>query len=45
MAQTETKKLDAGDSFPAMSLTLASGDTLALPSNDWSVVLFYRGLW
>ncbi|MDF1665210.1 MAG: hypothetical protein P1V97_25835 [Planctomycetota bacterium] len=45
MTQTETKKLDAGDLFPAMSLSLASGDTLALPTKKWSVLLFYRGLW
>ena len=45
MTQSTTKKLDAGDSFPALSLVLTTGSTLELPLKKWSVVLFYRGLW
>ena len=41
-------KLDAGDRFPAMTLTLAGGGTVSLPddlSSDYSAILFYRGHW
>ena len=41
-------KLDAGDSFPAMTLALTGGGTISLPddlASDYSVVLFYRGHW
>lgn len=41
-------KLDAGDRFPGMTLTLAGGGAVALPADlasDYNVLLFYRGHW
>ena len=41
-------KLDAGDRFPSMALTLTGGGTVRLPddlSSDYNVILFYRGHW
>ena len=52
MTQTKTPKLDVGDPFPAMSISLinagASGSTLELPaglSADFTILLGYRGKW
>lgn len=42
------EKLNAGDSFPSLTLNLVGGDTLALPDGldtSYSIVLFYRGHW
>lgn len=42
------QKLDAGDSFPEMTLNLVDGGTLQLPADlksSYSIVLFYRGHW
>ncbi len=42
------EKLNAGDQFPSMTLTLTSGESLHLPGDlesDYTVVLFYRGHW
>ena len=42
------QKLDAGDSFPEMTLNLVDGGTLNLPADlksQFSIVLFYRGHW
>ena len=42
------EKLGSGDSFPNMSLALAGGGSIALPSDlktTYSVILFYRGHW
>ena len=42
------RKLDVGDRFPALALTLVVGGTVSLPndlSSDYSVILFYRGHW
>ena len=42
------QKLDAGDRFPGMTLTLTGGGTVSLPddlSSDYNVILFYRGHW
>jgi len=40
-------KLDTGDSFPAMSLTLTDGQQVSLPAalepGSYQVVLFFRG--
>ena len=41
-------KLDAGDRFPAMTLTLTGGGTVSLPddlSSNYNIILFYRGHW
>lgn len=41
-------KLNLLDTFPAISLSLAGGGTLALPDEietPYAVVLFYRGHW
>ena len=41
-------KLDAGDSFPDITLNLVGGSTLNLPGDlksNYSIVLFYRGHW
>lgn len=45
MAQTDTPKLDAGDRFPHLELELVGGGSLALPTNERTVVLIYRGKW
>jgi peroxiredoxin len=40
--------LNAGDQFPALSLKLPGGESLALPgalAGGFGVVLFYRGSW
>lgn len=42
------EKLQAGDTFPEVSLDLVSGDTVTLPGDldmPYGVVLFYRGHW
>jgi len=42
------KKLDTGDQFPSMTLTLAGGETLTIPDDinaSYAIVLFYRGHW
>ena len=48
MAQTETKKLDAGDRFPTLSLNLLDGRVLTVPADlsaDYTILLGYRGKW
>lgn len=44
MAWTE-RRLDAGDRFPPLNLELVDGGVLALPSEQRTVVLIYRGQW
>ena len=41
------EKLNSGDTFPAMTIPLVGGGSIALPGNDakYHVVLFYRGHW
>ena len=42
------QKLNSGDTFPTMTISLAGGGTLDLPSGSdtkYRVVLFYRGHW
>lgn len=42
------EKLNAGDGFPPLRLSLVGGGTLALPDGldaRYGVVLFYRGHW
>ena len=42
------EKLNAGSSFPELTLSLVSGETLQLPGQldaDYRVILFYRGHW
>lgn len=41
-------KLDIGDTFPRVRLTLVGGGTLDLPdglASKYRVILFYRGHW
>ncbi len=41
-----SRRLDAGDVFPDMTLNLAQGGTLRLPADlgtQWGVLLVYRG--
>lgn len=41
-------KLNAGDTFPRMTLNLVGGGTLELPDGiaaKYKVILFYRGHW
>lgn len=41
-------KLNSGDTFPALSLNLADGNHLTIPSElttPYALVLFYRGHW
>ena len=49
MAQTDTPKLDVGDRFPSMQLTMLDGRTLQLPDElgdaEFTVFLGYRGKW
>ena len=45
MAQTETRKLDAGSAFPELTLTLVDGGSLSLPAKQWAMLLLYRGNW
>lgn len=43
-----SEKLNAGDSFPELTLSLVGGETLHLPAQldaDYRVILFYRGHW
>jgi hypothetical protein len=42
------EKLNTGDLFPRMALTLVDGGTLELPAGldaRYKVILFYRGHW
>ena len=42
------EKLDAGDSFPKLTLELVDGGKLELPDGldaRYKVILFYRGHW
>ena len=48
MAQSLGNKLDTGDRFPDLDLSLVSGGVprlSALAAGHWSVVLLYRGDW
>jgi len=48
MAQTDTRKLDQGDSFPPMTISMLDGSRLALPDDlnaDSTIFLGYRGKW
>ncbi len=48
MAQTATPKLDQGDLFPGMTISLLDGSRLTLPDDlnaDFTVFLGYRGKW
>ncbi len=45
MAQIEAQKLDAGSTFPTMTLNLVGGGSLSLPTEQWTVFLIYRGDW
>ncbi|MEQ1772763.1 MAG: hypothetical protein ABL891_03175 [Burkholderiales bacterium] len=48
MTSSTGPRLDSGSRFPQMTLSLAGGESLALP-DDWAghagAVLFYRGHW
>ena len=45
MAQRDTQKLDAGSTFPSITLNLVGGGSLSLPTEQWTVFLIYRGNW
>ncbi len=45
MAQLEATKLDAGSDFPELTLNLVGGGSLSLPTEQWTVLLLYRGNW
>lgn len=48
MAQSLGNKLDTGDRFPDLDLSLVSGGTKrvsAIAAGQWSVLLLYRGDW
>ena len=43
-----TEKLNIGDTFPELTLQVASGGALTLPggiATPYAIVLFYRGHW
>ena len=43
-----SEKLNPGDRFPALSLNVTGGETLALPfteASPFTIALFYRGHW
>lgn len=47
MAQSDRKKLDSGDPFPAFELKLTDGRTVKLPDDlagQWTVLVVYRGV-
>lgn len=48
MAQTTTPKLDMGDRFPTLSLTMVGENILTLPNDltaNQTILLIYRGKW
>jgi len=48
MAQTTSPKLDAGDRFPAMTISMLDGSHLQVPDDlraQFTVFLVYRGQW
>jgi len=48
MTQDNDLRLDTGDSFPDISVTVTTGHKLQLSDGfvgEWAVVLFYRGDW
>lgn len=48
MAQTGNRRLDAGDSFPDITLHFPDGTSSSLGAvagGRWCVLLFYRGHW
>jgi peroxiredoxin len=48
MAQSLSKKLDAGETFPELALSLIDGKAIKVPGGmrgKWGVVLLYRGDW
>jgi len=48
MAQTGSPKLDVGDRFPTMTISLLNGDSVTLPDKldaEFTVFLGYRGKW
>jgi hypothetical protein len=43
-----TKRLSAGDAFPATAITLSDGSTMNLPGDmgdGWKVIIAFRGSW
>ena len=43
-----SEKLDAGATFPNMTLNLSAGGSLTLPDDldpNYTILLFYRGHW
>jgi len=41
-------KLNTGDAFPSLTLTISDGTTLQVPQDmgsGYKVILFYRGHW
>jgi hypothetical protein len=48
VAQSETKRLDAGDRFPEMVFRFTDGSMQAFPqesAGSYGVLLVYRGVW
>ena len=48
MAQADTKKLDSGDRFPEIQLSLIDGGSLSLPvetEGRWTIFIVNRGHW
>ena len=48
MSQVGKNRLDTGDTFPTMTLSLARGSSMTIPDDlgdGLSVVLLYRGEW
>jgi len=48
VTQIAEKKLDRGETFPNIALSVVNGDDLTLPEDvkgSWTVLLAYRGHW
>ena len=48
MAQTNTPKLDMGDQFPSLQISMLGGETFTFPDDlntEQTILLLYRGKW
>lgn len=46
MGQMDIRKLDTGDLFPTIDMTVLGRDRIIIPNDvhgQWSAIIFYRG--